>query len=95
MLINHLAQKSPLCLLNCLLRLQPHTAEEEALLRAKELAVNPKGKPDHAAFRVIGPSWNIMNLDGQFVHGLHRDHPTGRGRGKRYMVRDAHWDGEQ
>ena len=94
MLVNHLAQKSPLCLLNCLLRLQPHTAEQEALLRAKEHAVNPLGKPDHAAFRVLGPAWNIMNLDGQFVHGLHRDHPTGRGRGKRYMVRDAPWDGE-
>ena len=75
--------------------MQPLAADREVLLRTKERATNPSGKPDHAAYRVVGPSWNIMNLDGQFLHGLHRDHPTGRGRGKRYMVRDAPWDGEQ
>ena len=95
MLISHLAQKSPLCLLNCLLRLQPLSAERELLLRTEDREKNPSGKSAHAAFRVYGPTWNVMNLDGQFLHGLHRDHPAGSGRGKRYMVRHAPWDVEQ
>jgi hypothetical protein len=89
-LVQHLAAKSPLCLLNTLLRCPPLSVEEEAAIRSRAAGVQHRDAP--AAFRLHGPTWAVVDLRGDTLHGLSRLHPAGRGRGKHYHIRNAEWD---
>ena len=89
-LVQHLAAKSPLCLLNTLLRCPPLSVEEEAAIRRRSAGVQLSDAP--ATYRLHGPTWAVVDLSGSTVHGLSRLHPAGRGRGKHYHIRNAECD---
>ena len=74
-------------------RFGPHTVSGyAAALRA---AARHEHKPDFVAanaFRIAGPTWRIVDLDGSTLHGLDKRHPSGRGRGKRRMAHMQEWE---
>ena len=89
-LVKHLAIKSPLCLLNTLLRFPPLSRESECDLKTESAEVKCNDAP--AAFRINGPTWPVIDLKGDILHGLSRFHPAGSGRGKHHFSRLDEWD---
>ena len=88
-LVTHLAEKSPLCLLNTLLRCPPISREDETEFRTRAAGVKCCDAP--AAYRISGPTWPVIDLNGDILHGLSRFHPAGRGRGKHHHNRLDEW----
>ena len=89
-LVTHLAEKSPLCLLNTLLRCPPLSRDDEAEIRTRADGLKCSDAP--AAFRITGPTWPVIDLRGEILHGLSRFHPAGRGREKHYHIRRDEWE---
>ena len=90
LLMNHLTRGTGLCFLNTLLRVPALPSEDlaearradQALNLAREhtgLASHPSEQPVR---RLLGPLWNLVDLDGHFVHVSDRRHPFGPGRRK-------------
>ena len=88
--VTHLAEKSPLCLLNTLLRCPPLSREEETVLRLQASEIKNREAP--SAYRISGPTWPVIDLKGDILHGLSRFHPAGRGRGKHHHNRPDEWE---
>ena len=90
-LINHLQYGSRLCLLNTLLRVQPMGNDEHLRIRSEAQALKLQkvhvGIHQHAvdfpAYRLQGPHWQLLSLEGNFIHHSDPRHPAGPGKQKR------------
>ena len=95
LLINHLVA-SRICSLNMLLRVPPLSIEEDeearadasTVVRSRNKAGVAPSKAIQAVFRMHGPIWRLVDLDGNHVPWTSSCHPCGRGRGKRHFLPD-------
>ena len=86
-LIAHLEAGQGICLLNTLLRVPPTTDDEEMDLRAaaqkiklcKQKAGTGRHAVDFPAFRIHGPMWKMIDMQGQNVLHTDKRHPVGPG----------------
>ena len=96
-LIFHLQRSVGVCLLNVLLKLPALSPDEEAEARRLSQAVKlnkiHKGigqyAVEHLVFRVPGPLWNLIDIDGTFVGYDDKRHPWGPGK-KLHILPDIH-----
>ena len=91
LLIYHLQRGSSLCLLNTLLRVPPLSVEEEHVARKEaqsvKLAKVHTGQKENAAswpaYRLPGPPWRLLDVNGSHVPLDDKRHPLCPGRGRR------------
>ena len=86
-LIEHLQCGMRICLLNIILRLPPTTEAEDVQLRADAQKLRRENRRsgigrhivDFPAYRVHGPMWRMVNIQGCNVTHMDREHPVGPG----------------
>ena len=86
-LVEHLDAGQGICLLNTLLRVPPTTDAEEFELRSVAQTIKkckigsglPKHAVDFPAFRIHGPMWKMVDIQGQNVLHTDKRHPVGPG----------------